>query len=156
MNLSTLFNHANLPFNGSNGDVTVSGIAIDSRQVKANSVFIAIQGSSRDGHEYIETAVKAGAIAVVVQRDTEVTGINVDIIRVKDSARSAGLIASAFYGRPSEKVRLVGVTGTNGKTTTVTLLHQLFSLMGIKAGLISTVENIIGSEVIPSTHTTPD
>jgi len=156
MNLSTLFDLANIPFNGSNGNMTVSGIAIDSRTVKANYVFIAIEGSTQDGHEYIDSAIKAGAIAVVVQKAANYNEDRVDLIKVSDSAKAAGLIASAYYGAPSEKVKLVGITGTNGKTTTVTLLHQLFSLMGIRAGLISTVENIIGTEVIPSTHTTPD
>ncbi|MFZ1334484.1 MAG: UDP-N-acetylmuramoyl-L-alanyl-D-glutamate--2,6-diaminopimelate ligase, partial [Saprospiraceae bacterium] len=156
MNLSTLFDLANIPFNGSNGNITVSGIAIDSRTVKANYVFIAIEGSTQDGHEYIDSAIKAGAIAVVVQKAANYNEESVDLIKVSDSAKAAGLIASAYYGAPSEKVKLVGITGTNGKTTTVTLLHQLFSLMGIRAGLISTVENIIGTEVIPSTHTTPD
>ena len=156
MNLSTLFDLANIPFNGSNGNMTVSGIAIDSRTVKANYVFIAIEGSTQDGHEYIDSAIKAGAIAVVVQKAANYNEESVDLIKVSDSAKAAGLIASAYYGAPSEKVKLVGITGTNGKTTTVTLLHQLFSLMGIRAGLISTVENIIGTEVIPSTHTTPD
>ena len=156
MNLSTLFDLANIPFNGSNGNMTVSGIAIDSRTVKANYVFIAIEGSTQDGHEYIDSAIKAGAIAVVVQKAANYNEESVDLIKVSDSAKAAGLIASAYYGAPSEKVKLVGITGTNGKTTTVTLLHQLFSLMGISAGLISTVENIIGTEVIPSTHTTPD
>jgi len=136
--------------------MTVSGIAIDSRTVKANYVFIAIEGSTQDGHEYIDSAIKAGAIAVVVQKAANYNEESVDLIKVSDSAKAAGLIASAYYGAPSEKVKLVGITGTNGKTTTVTLLHQLFSLMGIRAGLISTVENIIGTEVIPSTHTTPD
>ena len=156
MNLSTLFDLANIPFNGSNGNITVSGIAIDSRTVRANYVFIAIEGSTQDGHEYIDSAIKAGAIAVVVQKAAKHNEDRVDLIKVSDSAKAAGLIASAYYGAPSEKVKLVGITGTNGKTTTVTLLHQLFSLMGIRAGLISTVENIIGNEVIPSTHTTPD
>jgi len=156
MNLSTLFGQSGLPFSGLHGDSLVSNVAIDSRQVGPGSVFIAIKGSVTDGHEYIQKALDAGAIAIVCQNNSETSSTDADIIKVNDSAAAAGLLASAYYGHPSDKVRLVGVTGTNGKTTTVTLLHQLLTLMGRNAGLISTVENKIGQVVIPSTHTTPD
>ncbi len=156
MNLSTLFDLARCPFDGINGDIPISNIAIDSRQVTANSIFIAIEGSATDGHEYIESAISAGAIAVVCKRITQAHGDEVDFIVVEDPAKIAGLLASAFNDHPSRKLKLIGITGTNGKTTTVTLLHQLFTLLGRKAGLISTVENISGNKVFPSTHTTPD
>lgn len=155
MKLKHLLTRAGISATSDLPDRKVSGVAIDSRKVADGYVFIAIRGTEADGHQYIGDAVRAGAVAVIYQHDVIDAG-DVVTIRVEDSAGAAGKIASAFYDHPSEKLRLVGVTGTNGKTTTVTLLHQLLTLLGRKTGLISTVENKIGQRVIPATHTTPD
>jgi UDP-N-acetylmuramoyl-L-alanyl-D-glutamate--2,6-diaminopimelate ligase len=134
----------------------VKGLAFDSRKVKSGSLFAAVKGTVSDGHEFIGKAVELGAAVVVCERLPETINEKVTYVTVKDSAQALGIIASNFFGNPSEKLKLTGVTGTNGKTTTVTLLYQLFSALGYNAGLISTVENRIIDDVVPSTHTTPD
>lgn len=136
--------------------VDVKGLCFDSRKVKAGYLFIAVKGTQSDGHEYISKAVTSGAIAVVCEKIPDTVPDNIAIVTVKSSGQALGIIASNFYGNPSEKLKLTGVTGTNGKTTVATLLHQLFGALEHRAGLISTVENRIVDEVIPSTHTTPD
>lgn len=137
-------------------DVVVSGVQIDSRKVSHRSVFVAVKGSAVDGHRFIEKAVEQGAVAVVCEEKPEQQKEGITYVQVKDSAEAAGVIAHNFYGQPSQKTKLVGVTGTNGKTTIATLLYKLFDCLGNKCGLVSTVENIIDGKVIPSTHTTPD
>jgi UDP-N-acetylmuramoyl-L-alanyl-D-glutamate--2,6-diaminopimelate ligase len=137
-------------------EIPVSGVAIDSRQVQQGWIFIAIRGTLTDGHNYLDTAVSAGAVAVVFEEWTGVEAAGVTYIKVKDSAAAAGTIAHNFYDKPSHKVILVGVTGTNGKTTIATLLFKLFRALGYSCGLISTVQNQVNEEVIPSYHTTPD
>jgi UDP-N-acetylmuramoyl-L-alanyl-D-glutamate--2,6-diaminopimelate ligase len=134
----------------------VAGICFDSRKVKPGSLFVAVRGTLSDGHDYIDTAVRAGAASVVCEKLPGMIDEAVTYVTVKDSAQALGQIASNFYSNPSGKLKLTGVTGTNGKTTTATLLYQLFTKLGYAVGLISTVENRIGSTVIPSTHTTPD
>lgn len=136
--------------------VDVTGICFDSRKVKAGFLFIAVRGTQSDGHEYIEKAVGLGASAVVCEKLPDNIPDRVTFVSVKNSSQALGIIASNFYGNPSEKVKLTGVTGTNGKTTVATLLYKLFGALGYRAGLISTVENKIVDLVIPSTHTTPD
>ena len=136
--------------------VAVESITFDSRQVKPFSVFVAIPGTQVDGHDYIQTAVEAGAVAVVCERMPETRSEKVTYVRVKQASRALAFMADNFYDHPSSKIKLVGITGTNGKTTVVTLLYQLFRQLGYKCGVLSTVRNIIGSEVLPSTHTTPD
>lgn len=136
--------------------VAVSGICIDSRAVQQGSVFVAVAGTTVDGHNFIDKAISLGAAAVVCQRMPEVKVAGVAYVLVKDSAAATGLMADIFYGQPSRQMKVVGVTGTNGKTTTATLLYQLFEAMGHKCGLLSTVKNQIHTEVVPSTHTTPD
>ncbi len=136
--------------------VAVSGICIDSRAVQQGSVFVAVSGTTVDGHNFIDKAISLGAAAVVCQRMPEVKVAGVVYVLVKDSAAATGLMADIFYGQPSRQMKVVGVTGTNGKTTTATLLYQLFEAMGYKCGLLSTVKNHIHTEVVPSTHTTPD
>ena len=131
-------------------------ITFDSRRVDAGSIFVAVSGTQTDGHNFIESALQGEAVAVVCERLPNELHKGVTYIRVKDSAEALGIMASNFYDHPSTQLKLIGVTGTNGKTTTVTLLHDLFSKMGYKAGLLSTVENKIGNKVIPATHTTPD
>jgi UDP-N-acetylmuramoyl-L-alanyl-D-glutamate--2,6-diaminopimelate ligase len=137
-------------------DVAVSGISFDSRKVQAGFVFVAVKGTLSDGHAFIGKAVELGAQVIVCEKLPESINEKLTYVTVKDSAHALGVIASNFFNNPSGKMKLVGVTGTNGKTTTVTLLYQLFSRMGHKVGLISTVENRIVEKVVPSTHTTPD
>lgn len=147
-----------VPLTSSYGDMTsiVKGICSDSRKVKEGFAFIAVKGTLSDGHEFIEKAITSGASVIVCEKMPGTIQDNVTYVTVKDSAFALGVIASNFYGTPSEKLKLVGVTGTNGKTTTVTLLYKLFSALGYNVGLISTVDNRIIDDVIPSTHTTPD
>lgn len=136
--------------------VDVKGICFDSRKVKAGYLFIAVKGTQSDGHEYIAKSISSGAVAVVCEQLPATVSDKVTFVAVKSSGQALGIIASNFYGNPSEKIKLTGVTGTNGKTTVATLLYQLFSALGHPSGLISTVENKIIDQVIPSTHTTPD
>lgn len=137
-------------------DVVVSGVQIDSRRVSHRSVFVAVKGGAADGHQFINKAIDSGAVAVVCETMPAEQKEGITYVQVDDSAEAAGLIAHNFYGQPSQKLKLVGVTGTNGKTTIATLLYKLFNCLGYKCGLVSTVENMIDGKVIPSTHTTPD
>ena len=136
--------------------IAINAIHFDSRKVKKNSCFVAVSGTQTDGHEYIETALQSGAIAIVCETMPEKLLKEVTYIKVPNSAEALGQMASSFFEHPSGNLKLIGITGTNGKTTTVTLLHDLFTQLGHKVGLLSTVENKIGNNVIPSTHTTPD
>ena len=136
--------------------VAVEHIAIDSRQVQPLGLFVAIPGVTVDGHDYIDQAIQAGAACVLCERMPEHTPDHVTVIQVKSTASALGHVASAFHNHPSHDMKVVAVTGTNGKTTTVTLLHQLYRLLDRKAGLIGTVENRIVDRVVPATHTTPD
>lgn len=137
-------------------DVEVSGIEFDSRKISSGEVFVAQTGTAVDGHTFIEQCVAQGAKAIVCQVMPEHLSEGCTYIQVKDTNKALGLMASNFYGRPSEQLTLVGVTGTNGKTTIATLLYKLVCALGHKAGLLSTVVNYIEDEAIPSTHTTPD
>lgn len=137
-------------------DVEVSGIEFDSRKIRSGEVFVAQTGTAVDGHTFIEQCVAQGAKAIVCQVMPEHLSEDCTYIQVKDTNQALGLMASNFYGRPSEQLTLVGVTGTNGKTTIATLLYKLVRALGHKAGLLSTVVNYIEDEAIPSTHTTPD
>ncbi len=137
-------------------NLAISSVTFDSRKVKKDSLFIATRGTASDGHHYIEVAIENGAVAVVCEDLPETLKENVTYVKVLDSSASLGYVACNFYDNPSEKLKLVGITGTNGKTTTVTLLFNLFRGLGYNVGLLSTVENKINTTVIPSTHTTPD
>lgn len=137
-------------------DKTVSGIAFDSRAAASGSLFVAVKGLHNDGHAYIEKAVQNGATAVVLQDWPGILHEAVTYVQVEDSATALGELAAAFFGRPAQRLRLVGVTGTNGKTTVATLLYHLVSKLGYKCGLISTIENRIGDQASPSLYTTPD
>ena len=137
-------------------DIEISDIQFDSRKVATNEVFIATRGVSADGHQYIEKAIGLGATVIVCEEYPSTIASNITYILVKDSSIALGIIASNRYGNPSEKLTLVGVTGTNGKTSIATILYKLFSEKGNSVGLISTVENKINNQIIPSTHTTPD
>ncbi len=136
--------------------VEVTDLQIDSRQVGKGSCFIAIRGQQSDGHEYIRMAEEKGAAAIVCEQIPAQMSNGVTYVQVAESSEAAGLMAHLFYGEPSLSMKLVGVTGTNGKTTIATILWKLFSAMGHTCGLISTVQNRIGEEVIDATHTTPD
>ena len=139
-----------------NTSIPVSNLQLDSRKVGAGSVFIAVKGAAADGHNYIDQVVQQGAAAVICETMPPAFKEGVVYVQVENSAAAAGFMAHNFYGQPSEKIQLVGVTGTNGKTTIATLLFKLFAELGYKCGLLSTVQNHIGNEVIPATHTTPD
>jgi UDP-N-acetylmuramoyl-L-alanyl-D-glutamate--2,6-diaminopimelate ligase len=143
---------------GITGDaaVSVSGLRFDSRRVEPGNLFFAIRGTNSDGHSFINTAIEKGASAVVCEDIPAGILEGVTYIKVPDSSLALGVLASRFYGNPSAKLKLVGVTGTNGKTTIVTLLHQLFSGLGFGVGLISTIQNKVNLVEIPATHTTPD
>ncbi len=137
-------------------DTMISGITYDSREVKAGSMFFAVKGTRVDCHSYIAQVIEKGAIAIVCENLPENISGGVTYIQVDDSSYSSGTIASNWFGNPSRKLKLVGITGTNGKTTTVTLLFNLFRELGYHTGLLSTILNRIDEEIIPSTHTTPD
>jgi UDP-N-acetylmuramoyl-L-alanyl-D-glutamate--2,6-diaminopimelate ligase len=135
---------------------SVGSICFDSRETKQNCLFIATRGTSFDGHSFISKALANGATAVVCEELPDEVEENITYVRVKDSSYALGIIASNFYDNPSEKLKLIGVTGTNGKTTIVTLLYLLYRKLGKRVGMLSTVRNQILGESIPSTHTTPD
>lgn len=137
-------------------NLAISSVTFDSRQVKKDSLFIATVGVTVDGHNYIDKAIEMGAIAIVCETLPNDINENITYIKVLNSSEALGYIACNFYDNPSEKLKLIGITGTNGKTTTVTLLFNLFRGLGYNVGLLSTVENKISNTVIPSTHTTPD
>ncbi len=137
-------------------NVEVIDVCFDSRQVRKGSVFVAVKGTQTDGHQFIPQAIQQGAVAIVCEHLPDINHEKSTCVTVKNSARALGIIAANFFGAPSQKLKLVGITGTNGKTTVATLLYRLFSSLGFKAGLISTVEYRIGQKVMPSTHTTPD
>ena len=139
-----------------NTSIEVTDLQIDSRKVSDGSCFIALKGSISDGHDYIEAAIANGAKAIVCEVLPAQLKEGVTYVEVENSASAAGYISHNFYNEPSLKIKLVGVTGTNGKTTIVTLLWKLFTGLGYKCGLISTVQNQIGDEIILATHTTPD
>lgn len=139
-----------------NTNVEIDNIQIDSRLVKTNGCFVAIRGSVQDGHQYIDKAIGNGAICIVCEEIPTIQVEGITYIISHDSTHAAGIIAHTFYGEPSLKLKLVGITGTNGKTTIATLLHKLFMAIDAKSGLISTVNNQIGEDILASTHTTPD
>lgn len=134
----------------------ITGVNIDSRQVQEGHLFIAVKGTQTDGHSYINKAIENGAVAVVCQTLPEERHDGVTYVQVEDSEQIVGPIATTFYGNPTSKLRLVGVTGTNGKTTIATLLYKMFRIFGYKCGLCSTVCNYINDEPVPTDHTTPD
>ncbi|HWR32498.1 MAG TPA: UDP-N-acetylmuramoyl-L-alanyl-D-glutamate--2,6-diaminopimelate ligase [Chitinophagaceae bacterium] len=137
--------------------VGINDIQIDSRKVKPGSLFVAVKGTATDGHQFIEKAIKNGASTIVFENSVfKAQDSRLTYVQVENSAEAAGYMAHNFFGRPSEKIKLVGVTGTNGKTTIATLLYKLFTRLGHKCGLLSTVENRIAGKAATATHTTPD
>ena len=139
-----------------NIDVSVSSVCFDSNQVKENNVFIAIKGIKYDGHLFIDQSVKDGARSVVCEILPEQFNEHVTYVKVNDSKKALGIISANFFNNPSHKLKLIGITGTNGKTTTATLLYKLFKKLGFKCALISTIKYLVDEEEINATHTTPD
>ena len=137
-------------------DKNISSLESDSRKAEKDGIFVAVKGVTTDGHKYIPVVTSANVAAVVCEEMPSALDKGVTYIRVADSAKALGELASAWFGHPSRHLTLVGVTGTNGKTTTATLLYEMAKLEGYKAGLLSTVCNYIGDRKVPSTHTTPD
>jgi len=156
MELSELI--INLPVKDVLGEtqVMISDITSDSRNVKEGTLFVAIKGTTVDGHDYIEAAIEKGASAIVCEQLPLSVKTSVTVIVVSDSSEALGLLLNEWFQHPSDQLTLVGVTGTNGKTTIATLLYELFRKLGHKVGLMSTVCNYIDDKVIPATHTTPD
>ncbi len=136
--------------------IDISGIQFDSRKIIHNELFVALKGVVSDGHIFIENAILNGALAVVLEQFPDNLNNKVTYIKVENSHNALGVMAANFYNNPSKRIKLVGVTGTNGKTTIVSLLHQLFGLLNFKSGMLSTIQNKIVDDEIPSTHTTPD
>lgn len=134
----------------------INAVHFDSRKAAAGSVFVAVAGTQADGHQFIDKAIAQGTTAIVCERVPATLQEGITYVQVENSAQALGIIASNFYDNPSAKLKLVGITGTNGKTTVVTLLHQLFMKLGYNSGLLSTVANRINDKIIPATHTTPD
>ncbi len=158
MKLKKLIQTLDVEETAGDGDVEITGVESDSRKVEDGFLFVAVRGTAVDGHDYIDAAIAKGAVAVVCEEisDKAAAEKNVCFVCVKDSAEALGKVVSAWYGNPSSKLTLVGVTGTNGKTTIATLLYEMFRRMGHKVGLISTVCNYVDGEAIPTEHTTPD
>ncbi len=137
-------------------EIAIKDLQSDSRKVSEGCCFIAIRGNAVDGHDFIEQAIEQGAAAIVCETLPQILMDTVTYVTVENSSAAAGYMSHNFFGEPSKKIKLVGVTGTNGKTTIVTLLWKLFTSMGHHCGLISTVQNQVGEKIIESTHTTPD
>lgn len=156
MQLIELLNR--IPTLNIHGDDTreVSELVFDSRKVTENSLYIAVRGTIADGHSYIAASIEKGAKTIVCEDLPDYLDENITYVKVKDSSKTLGHLASNFYGNPSQKLKLIGVTGTNGKTSVSTLLFDVFKNLGYDSALLSTVEIRIGNEIIPATHTTPD
>lgn len=146
-----------VPLTASSGDmgVEVKNVVFDSRQVVQGSLFVAVIGTQVDGHDYITQAVEKGACAVIAE-EFKTYDLSATLVTVKDSAEALGIVSSNYYDNPSQKLKLVAVTGTNGKTSIVTMLHQLYTSLGYKCGMLSTIENKVGDEVFNASHTTGD
>jgi UDP-N-acetylmuramoyl-L-alanyl-D-glutamate--2,6-diaminopimelate ligase len=137
-------------------DCNIHGIQIDSRAVKKNDLFVAIKGNHADGHQFIDQAIRNGASAVVCEKWPDYLTENICYVQVKNSQKVLGKLAANFYGHPASELNLIGITGTNGKTTTATLIYEMLEVLGYKCGLISTIENKIHLKVEKATHTTPN
>ena len=155
MKLKEILNGIDYELHGST-ECEVEGITFDSRQAGADKLFVACRGTKVDGHQYILSAIEKGCTAVVCEEMPAEAEQEATFVVVRDSAAALGQMAANWYGHPSEKLKLIGITGTNGKTTTVTLLHRMFRQLGYHVGLLSTIVNRIDEEEIPTIHTTPD
>jgi UDP-N-acetylmuramoyl-L-alanyl-D-glutamate--2,6-diaminopimelate ligase len=154
--LSDILYKVNIRSVAGNANIEINDVQIDSRKIKPGAVFVAVKGVAANGHQFIEKAIGSGAIAIVCEEIPSEKKEGIVYVQAENSAPAAAYMAHNFFERPSEKMKLVGVTGTNGKTTIATLLYKLFTVLGYKCGLLSTVENHIGDKIIPATHTTPD
>lgn len=141
-----------------NAEVDITGVNIDSRKIEKGHLFVAIKGTQTDGHRFIPKAIELGAVAVLCEDlpDADALGSGITYVQVTSTEAAVGPVATVFYGEPSHQLKLVGVTGTNGKTTIATLLYNMFRRLGFKCGLLSTVCNYIEDEAVPASHTTPD
>ncbi len=139
-----------------NTSVMIHAVAFDSRKVSEGCLFVAVRGTKSDGHQFIDDVISKGAVAIICEEMPSTIQSGITYVRVRDAANALALVCSNFFDQPSSKLKLIGVTGTNGKTTTVTLLHSLFTRLGYTCGMLSTVRNLIGDIEIPATHTTPD
>ncbi len=156
MQLKDILYKVNLTSVSGDMGLRVNGVQFDSRKVKKGNLFVAVKGTQVDGHEYIEQAIKNSATAIVCENMPFERAKDITFVATKNSSHALGIIASNYYGNPSEKLQLVGITGTNGKTTTVNLLYRLFRSLGYHVGMLSTVGNAIDGTVVPASHTTPD
>lgn len=156
MKLTTLTINLNIVEIAGSTCKDIKGVNIDSRKIEQDHLFIAVRGTQADGHNYIDKAIESGATAIVCEEIPETRNADITYIKVENSEQAVGSIATSFYGDPTSKMKLVGVTGTNGKTTIATVLYNTFRHMGYKVGLISTVVNYIDGKAIPTEHTTPD
>lgn len=156
MKLSNLLKHVNVLNLIGSAEVEITGVNIDSRRIAPGHLFIALPGTQTDGHHFIGKAIESGAVAVLCEHLPEKRAENVTYITMESTERCVGEVATQFYGDPSRKLKLIGVTGTNGKTTIATLLYNMFRKFGHKCGLLSTVCNYIEDEPIAASHTTPD
>ncbi|MVM40560.1 UDP-N-acetylmuramoyl-L-alanyl-D-glutamate--2,6-diaminopimelate ligase [Spirosoma sp. HMF3257] len=156
MQLKDLFYKIPLLATSGSMNTEITNLTMDSRKAGSGSLFIAVRGTITDGHSFIDMAIRQGAAAILCEELPSEPDPSVAYVLVKDSSRTMGLAAANFYEHPSQKLKLVGVTGTNGKTSVATLLFRLFRALGYRCGLLSTVQNQIDNEVIPATHTTPD
>ena len=156
MKLSELLKNVKVIASQGNIDVEIKGVNIDSRKIENGHLFIAMKGTQVDGHKFISKAIELGAVAILLEDMPEELNEKVTYIQVASTEEEAGKVATMFYGEPSRKLKLVGVTGTNGKTTIATLLYRMFRELGHKVGLLSTVCNYINDEEVPASHTTPD
>ena len=137
-------------------DIQISGITTDSRLVDSNTIFVAIRGTNTDGHNYIDQVIEKGVKVILCEEFNPNSSSEVCFLQVSNARKALGILASNFYDNPSKQLKLVGITGTNGKTTTTTILYDLFKKLGYKVGLLSTIQNLINDKVYESTHTTPD
>ncbi len=156
MKLSELLKNVKVIASQGNIDVEIKDVNIDSRKIEDGHLFIAMKGTQVDGHKFINKAIELGAVAILLEDMPEVLNEKVTYVQVASTEEEAGKVATTFYGEPSRKLKLVGVTGTNGKTTVATLLYRMFREFGYKVGLLSTVCNYINDEEVPASHTTPD
>ena len=153
--LKHICENINLEIVSGSTDILISGISFDSRETKKGHLFVAVKGEHTDGHLFIEKAIKNGAVAVVIE-DLPENESDVTFLKTNSSSKTLALLAANFYDNPSSKIKLIGITGTNGKTTTATLLYDLFLKLGYKVGLISTVKNSINGKNVTAKYTTPD
>ena len=156
MKLSELLKNVKVIASQGNIDVEIKGVNIDSRKIENGHLFIAMKGTQVDGHKFISKAIELGAVAILLEDMPEELNEKVTYVQVASTEEEAGKVATMFYGEPSRKLKLVGVTGTNGKTTIATLLYNMFRKFGHKVGLLSTVCNYVDDQPIPADHTTPD